>query len=265
MWNPFRQKPVLTAEDQLFQVECFKWLLMHFGGDDFYKDTQLVLPTREFFPSVVQSSDAAAHETFAQVKKHVGMEDWPVTLEAQAHDVEPLVSPTVVLQNLENSPAGTFSVDETHAVTITYNPKITADPIEMVATFAHELSHYLTEGAEQPPPGGWDNWEFATDICATFLGFGVFQANAAFRFRQYSGNGVIGWGTTSGGYLLQAEHSYALAIFLRLKNIEPREALPFCDDNVKGYLKAALRELDRSPVIAELSAVPTWPSTGSKR
>ncbi|MDX6851136.1 hypothetical protein SCD92_17290, partial [Gilvimarinus sp. SDUM040013] len=55
-------------------------------------------------------------------------------------------------------------------------------PTQLVATFAHELSHYLTCTANEPPPGGWDNWEFATDIAATFLGFGVFMANSSFNF-----------------------------------------------------------------------------------
>lgn len=88
-------------------------MLIHFGGDAFYKEAKLILPTRGFFPSVAQSSDAAAQQAFAQMEKHAGMEEWPVTLEAQEHGVDPLVSPTVVLQNVEHGPLGTYSVDET--------------------------------------------------------------------------------------------------------------------------------------------------------
>ena len=71
----------------------------------------------------------------------------------------------------------------------------------MVATFAHELSHYLTATAPEPPPGGWDNWEFATDICASFLGFGIFVANSAFSFNQYTEVDSQGWQSSRGGYL----------------------------------------------------------------
>lgn len=255
MWSPFRKKPLLTEEDRLFQVECFKWLLTHFGGDDFYKKAQLVLPTRDYFPSIVDSEASAAQSTLKQVMKYAGMEEWPVTLQAQEEDPDQRVAPTLTVQNVEQSPLGTFSMNEKNEATITYNPKITADPTQMVATFAHELAHYLTGTAPEPPPGGWENWEFATDIGATFLGFGIFQANAAFNFRQHASMDAIGWQASGGGYLTEVEHSYALAIFLRLKGVEPEMAFSHCDANVKGYLKRALDELDCSNAIMELKEV----------
>lgn len=255
MWNPFRKTPLLSGEDTLFQIECFRWLLTYFGGDDFYEDAQLVLPTRDYFPSVIGSMDFAAQVTFDQVKKYAGMEKWPVHLEAQVEDPNLHVAPTLVVQNVEHNPLGTFSANENSRVSISYNPRIVSDPTQMVATFAHELSHYLTGTAPAPPPGGWENWEFATDIGATFLGFGVFLANSAFTFRQYSSVDAIGWQTSGGGYLSEAEHSYSLAIFLRLKEIPPETAFPHCDANVKSYIKIALKELDRKDTIKELKAV----------
>ena len=261
MWNPFQKKPLLSEEDTLFQLACFKWLLTHFGGEEFYRETQLVLPTREYFPSAVRSKESAAQATLEQVMKYAGMEKWPVTLQVQPEDPNVHVAPALVVQNVEQNPLGTFSVNEKNEATITYNPKLTADPVQMVAAFAHELSHYLTGTAPEPPPGGWDNWEFATDIGATFLGFGVFQANSAFNFRQYASVEAIGWQASGGGYLTEAEHSYSLAIFLRLKDIDPEIAIPHCDANVQGYLKMALAELDGSDVIDELRAVVYVPSS----
>ncbi|ODB99325.1 hypothetical protein A3197_14440 [Candidatus Thiodiazotropha endoloripes] len=255
MWNPFRKKPLLTEQDTRFQIECYRWLLTHFGGNDFYKEAQLVLPTSDYFPSIVDSNESAAQTTLKQVMKYAGLENWPVTLQVQEEDPNLRVAPTLTVQNVEQSPLGTFSVNENNQATITYNPKLTDDPTQMVATFAHELSHYLTGTAPEPPPGGWENWEFATDIGATFLGFGIFQANAAFNFRQHASVDAVGWQTSGGGYLTEAEHSYALAIFLRLKGLEPEIAFPHCDVNVKGYIKRALDELDRSNAIAELKEV----------
>ena len=255
MWNPFRSKPLLSEEDTIFQIECFRWLLTHFGGDDFYLKTHLVLTTKEYFPSVVSSRESAAESTLEQVKKHAGMEDWPVKLQAQEEDPNIHIAPTLVIQNAERNPLGTFSVNDKNEATITYNPKIIANPTQMVATFAHELSHYLTGTATEPPPGGWENWEFATDIGATFLGFGIFQANSAFDFSQHANVDSIGWQVSGGGYLSEAEHSYSLAIFLRLKDIEPEVALPYCDANIKGYLKRAIAELDSTNVINELKNI----------
>ncbi|HMT92943.1 MAG TPA: hypothetical protein PKD81_08130 [Thiolinea sp.] len=240
----------------LFQIECFRWLLRHFGGDYFYKQTQLVLPTREFFPSIVNSDELAAQMTFEQVKQLAGLKNWPVKLQAQTPDPELKIAPTLSIKYPNSSPLGTFSVTANQEAIITYNPKILADPEQMVATFAHELAHYLTASTQEPPPGGWANWEFATDLCATFLGFGIFQANAAFKLKQYSTIDASGWQTSSGGYLSQAEHSYALALFLKLKAIPLENALSHCSTNVKGFLKQAFKELEKNhALIDELKQV----------
>jgi len=255
MWNPFKYKPLLSDEDQRFQIECFEWLLTNFGGDAFYKEAQLILPTKEFFPTHVESPESAAETTFNQVKDYAGLSEWPCKLEAQEEDPNAVVHPTIVLQNMEQNPLGTFSANTDNEITITYNPTILSNPTGMVATFAHELSHYLTGTAAEPPPGGWENWEFATDIGAVFLGFGVFLANSAFNFQQYTDNDSQGWSTSGGGYLSEAEYSYSLALFLLLKKISPEEAYPHCDLNIKACLKKAIKELEGSEIVSKLKEV----------
>lgn len=260
MLNFFKAKALLSEEDRNFQHACYAWLLKHFGGDDFYNEAQLVLPTEEFFPAQVASPEEAAQATFKQVKKYAGMEEWPCTLIAQEEDPNLVVAPTLVIQNVEHNPSGTFSANESNEVTITYNPELTANPTQMVATFAHELAHYLTAAAPEPPPGGWDNWEFATDICASFLGFGIFVANSAFNFGQYTTVDAQGWRSSRGGYLSEAEHSYSLALFLILKEIPFEQALEHCDTNIKSNLKRAEKELKGNSVIEELRNVEYQPA-----
>lgn len=255
MWNPFRTKPLLSEEDELFQVETYRWLLTHFGGPHFYEETQLILPTEEFFPSKVNSPEEAAKNTFEQVQKYSGLNKWPCILEIQEEDPNFVVGETLIVQNVEQNPHGTFSVNEKNEAVITYNPKLASSPSQMVATFAHELAHYLTGTSSEPPPGGWDNWEFATDITATFLGFGIFQANSVFNFQQFSDVGTHGWKTMGGGYLSEPEHSFSLGIFLMLKGISPDIAYPYCDGNIKVFLKKALKELEEKPYINELRKV----------
>jgi hypothetical protein len=259
MWDIFKTKPVLSEEDRDFQHACYEWLLKHFGGSGFYEETVLVLPTEKFSPTKVDSAEEAAETTFAQVKKYAGMEEWPCILRSQEEDPNLVVAPTVVVQNTEHNPLGTFSANENREVTITYNPKLTADPIQMIATFAHELSHYLTGTASEPPPGGWDNWEFATDICASFLGFGIFLANSAFSFQQYTTADSQGWETSRSGYLSEAEHSYSLALFLNLKGISLERALKYCDTNIKTNLKQAQKEIGGSSIIDQLRSVKHQP------
>jgi len=255
LWNPFQSKPLLSEENELFQVETYRWLLTYFGGDNFYEGAKLILPTEEFFPSNVSSEEEAARHTFEQVKIYAGLENWSCVLEIQDEDPNLVVGEALIVQNVEQNPHGTFSIKENSEVVITYNPKIVSSPTQMVSTFAHELAHYLTSTAPEPPPGGWDNWEFATDIAGTFLGFGVFLANSVFNFRQYSSGGIIGWQTTGGGYLSEAEHCYSLGIFLLLKNIGPDSVYPHCDGNIKALLKKAIKELETQPYVDDLRKV----------
>jgi hypothetical protein len=211
MLSFFKSKPLLSQSDIEFQVATFKWLLKNFGGDDFYKTTKLVLPTKDYFPSKVNSPEGAASETFEAVKKHAGLENWICKLEIQEEDADPVVAPTLAIQNAPTSPYGTFQATEENEVVITYNPALASQPTQLVATFAHELAHYLTATSKEEPPGGWENWEFATDIAATFLGFGVFMANSAFSFSQYTNSDSQGWKSSRNGYLSESEHIYALA------------------------------------------------------
>ena len=252
MLGLFKKKSLLTDDEFFFLIDTYKWLLKHYGGDDFYKNTPLVLPTKEFFPDL-NTKNFTPENLFKNVKKHASMSEWECELVEQEEDPERLLSPGVLVQGDEHSPLGTFSVNENDKVIITYNPKSGSD--QLVATFAHELAHYLTAGCEEEPPGGWDNWEFATDVAAVFLGYGIFMANTAFHFSQYSDGEYQGWHMNRSGYITEAEFSYALGMFLKLKDIDPEIAYPFLDDSVKGHVKRSLKELETSESFKELTQV----------
>ncbi|REL29586.1 hypothetical protein [Thalassotalea euphylliae] len=127
--------------------------------------------------------------------------------------------------------------------------------MQLVATLAHELAHYLTATAKDEPPGGWENWEFATDIAATFMGFGIFMANSAFNFSQYADADSQGWKSGRSGYLSENEHIYALAIFLLLKDLSINEASRYLKPHLGKQLKKVMKLLSNSDFIIELKAV----------
>lgn len=188
------------------------------------------------------------------------MEDWPCELRAQEPDPDRKVAPTVIIQGGEDSPLGTFSTESSKKTIITYNPAITSSPNQLVATFAHELAHYLTGTCQEPPPGGWENWEFATDIAAVFLGFGIFMANSAFNFKQYTDVDSQGWSASRSGYLSEAEFAFALGIFIKLQEIDPDEVYPYLDLNIKSMVKKSLSELSESQSYVELTRVEYIPA-----
>lgn len=261
MLDFFKTKPLLSNEDTEFQIATFKWLLKNFGGSDFHDTTVLILPTEEFFPTKVETADEAAFETFNSVKKYAGLQNWPCLLIAQEEDIETRVAPTVSIQNAPTNPLGTFQATGSNEIVITYNPAIVNNPSLLVATYAHELAHYLTGSSLEEPPGGWDNWEFATDIAATFLGFGIFMTNSAFNFQQYADIDSQGWQYNRNGYLSEQEHIFALSIFLQLKGLPIELALKHLKPNLQKLLKKSMKQLSQTTIIQELLDVEYEPPT----
>jgi hypothetical protein len=119
------------------------------------------------------------------------------------------------------------------------------DPMGFVATMAHELGHYSMSRFRGEPPGGDEALEPATDVCAVFLGFGVFMANSAFTFQQFHDGRVQGWRTSQLGYLDEKALAYALALFLPLRGLDAGEARRHLKDNPRSYVKHALRHLEK--------------------
>jgi len=225
--------------------DTYSWALESFGTDVFFQFTDLVLPDDKFFPDKLEDTDDIAEGLFTKVRKYAGMEEWPCRLVAQEEDINPVVGPTLLIQGAPSGPAGTFSITggKSPIVEISYNPSQLGRPESLIATFAHELAHYLIHTVDTPPPGGEEFEEYATDLVAVFLGFGVFLANSAFNFSQYTDVDSQGWQTFAQGYLSEPELTYCLAIFLHLKNMDHESVEPYLDKNLRGTLKAAENEL----------------------
>jgi hypothetical protein len=106
----------------------------------------------------------------------------------------------------------------------------------LVAVLAHELGHIILLRpalVDRKDP----DMEPLNDLLTVFLGFGIFTANAAFRFEQHSDNTSQGWSARHLGYLSEEQFGYALARFAYERG-EGRPAWSsFLSTNVASYLK----------------------------
>jgi hypothetical protein len=244
VWR-FQAKSGLETEDEDWQLETWSWLLKSLGGSDDLKLSPLVVPTREFFPPTEAQGHRRVEQIFDAVKKLARLEDWECELKPQPDRGDGRLGPVAALRR-KPGPAGTFSV-QGNKVLITYDPQLENDPWGLVATLAHELAHYLLVTIPEEPPGGDANHEFATDLAAVYLGFGVFNANTAFRFSQHTSFDSQGWKYQRAGYLSEKEWCFALAVFLFLRGDDPKLALTYLKPSLQTDLRRCLKYLTAHP------------------
>lgn len=233
MW-PFKTRSPLTSEDEEWQLETWRWLLEQLGGIDDLRAASFVLPNAEFFPPIDAQGHERVEHVFATIKDLMGLQQWHCKLVPQSERPDARVSDIAYLKFEGQQPLGTFGADG-NEVLITYDPGLANDPVGLVATLAHELSHYLLS-AKGEPPGGWENHEFCTDLAVVYSGFGLFGAAASFRY--YSG--AQSWGYSRAGYLSRTEWTFALAVYFALRDQSVADAKPWLPSHLyAGAVRAA--------------------------
>jgi hypothetical protein len=243
MW-PFKRRPVVDADTAQWHVNNFAWLVETFGGNDAFAEATLVLPKPGFFPSDGEEGHARALRIFERVKHYCGMEDdWPVHL---VEDHDPVAIEGAFLSGMAPASSkhaqGTFSIAD-NEVQISYSPGLLTDPQRLIATFAHELAHYLLATAPTCPHCADDEHEFLTDLTAVHFGFGVFLANTVFEFEAASDGMRQGWRMGRSGYLPERDVVFATALFVAVKELDPTPAYACLKPHLAKLLKRALGDL----------------------
>ncbi|WP_108791461.1 hypothetical protein [Erythrobacter sp. Alg231-14] len=233
--------PSLPIDRDEFEwlLACFAWIdqkLSAQGAAEGFTP-QLVLPGDAIFTDAATASDL-----FEAVKHAAGLGRWECRLEKGDARPERLNTGLDTGPFSHSSALGTFSIEGNTPV-IRYDPALLKTPDALTATFAHELSHLLIHSLGMPP-GGEPLEEHATDCMAVYLGFGVFLANSARNFRQFSDGAMQGWESQASGYLSENALVTTLAIFER--RFQTRPETP---QALKSYLhpvhRKALRYLDK--------------------
>jgi hypothetical protein len=259
----------VTPEDGMKEwlFGASEWWIGSWGGFDRFAETAaIVTPTVEHFPVDLHLEGAElAEDYFAFVLEHAGLgPDWRFelvldrgsdvadTLRGMPHH---MTEPTATRSPLE-------PLVEGEPLPIPCDIRQLEDPMDLVATMARGVSHYLLQTAPTPFPGAEDEREYFVDLGATLLGFGIVLANAAFYFQQSEEGMMIGWGYHHRGALGELELSYVLAIMATLLEVPRREILPHLRPNPRGFFKSATKDLKRRRK-ADLAVLRSVPSTGA--
>jgi hypothetical protein len=235
MW-PFRSKPLLDAEDMRWHFDNAAWLARNLGSRAGFGQATLVLPDLQSFDSDGLAGHALALALFEQVKAYCGLREMPVILVRAGTEVAGSVAPQIA-----------------------YTPGLIANPQSFIAAMAHELARYiLAKGVTAPSPLGSQEDGLLADLAAIHLGFGVFLANSAFKIETQAD----GWSYSRQGYLPEPDLVFALAVFLKSRQLDPAQALRYLKADLGAMLRRGLRDLQSHEV--EIAAL-RQPDPGQRK
>jgi hypothetical protein len=231
--------------------------LEHVLGRSRMLDAQVLLPNGYYFPDRYDLTPATAELLFQRICGYMSVDRSKVELEIFPDETEELREILPFWNNASDGCAGLYlhdaasdhpgSADARKRHLVALRSSMLKDQFSLVATIAHELGHVILIGGGLLDPTTTSDHEALTDLLTVFLGFGVFNANCAARFRQYHDSFRQGWSMQRLGYLSQEAYGYALARFaLERGEDRPRWAREL-SPNVSAFFKSSAAWLAKNP------------------
>lgn len=206
---------------------------------------RVALPTAEDFPDRYDATEEAAHAIFVRVAGWMDADANQVEMFLLSDAVESTRQSVPLASGKHSGPGGLYIDPENGRKLIGIDQQQLEDPLALVAVLAHEIGHLILLGGGLVDPDSEDMEEL-NDLLTVFLGFGVFNANVAFRFSQYTNNQSQGWSMRRLGYLPEQVWGYALARFAFERNESSPEWSTYLSTNIRAYFKASMKWLERN-------------------
>lgn len=250
----FGPKPPLARDEMDWMLAAFQWLQREHPASETVP-APLILPDDDHFPPAVGEIQERAEQHFERVKSYMEMADWPTRLVSAGRMTMPSLenAPNSSTQSQEGI-LGCFQLvpeGDGYVGLIQYEEGVVERPMHLIATFSHELAHYLLAYAKHEFPGGEDLHELLTDVTAVWAGFGIFLANSARDFHA----GELGWSTQHQGYLSERARVTALVINEYLSGRDPKDVAPYLKPYLRGDLDVASKWFANRDVCADVMAI----------
>ena len=232
-----------------WQFENFEWLIDNFSSEAGLADSRLILPIASDFPEKDGQTRSQAEHIFRLVKAQCGFNEGDIfDLEPQAGRPDASLGGLAMVETQGQTACGTYQMIPAKygkpREIIKYDAGLEHKPAQLVATFAHELSHALHHRAVQDLDVDPDLYELFTDLTAIYLGYGVFLSNTRFEFSQFTNADTQGWQAKGAGYLPEADMVFGTALFMKIKNISMETLLPHLKPRLRKMLKKGFKQLD---------------------
>ena len=220
--------------------ERLQWLSEEFD-DHAFNGRRLVLPTPEFFPDPYDGSKRAVRRLLDQVCEYMDVVPALVSLKF-LKDPGNLLLVNDSGQYLPGA-AGTYEEGERKFI-IRLSERELSNPMSLVGTMAHELSHVRLLGESRVDPEIFDN-ELLTDLTVVFFGLGIFLANVPrtweSQFSKWPDSDLI-----RPEYMTRPMFGYALAHIAWFRGEEKPSWSSHLHWNARPDLKQGIRYLFRT-------------------
>lgn len=234
-WSNKNKLPI-TIEDKNWVDENVNWLKTELK-DDFYS-LETITPTKKYFSRVFDGSRDDARYVLRVLKEIFKMQDKKVSLRffnessVKMSDGSLLTSPADI-HGKWNGASGTYQ-EWYGKIIISIEESQLKNPTSLIATMAHELSHYFLLGQNRIE----ENDELLTDLTAIVFGFGIFLGNSNFTFNQH----VDGWSSQGQGYMPNRVIAYAMAK-ISLDRNESTDYVQYLKKSTQKYFNQSLNYL----------------------
>jgi hypothetical protein len=251
MFGLLKSKLPLDQDQQDWVDQSFRRLGTMLGAKRLL-DATVMLPTQECFPDPYDKSEESLRRIVDRVAAAMMVDPTQIDVElfSSEHDISRTLVP--YFSGNHSAPGGLYFHNPEERQRIAVNASSLNDPTALVAVIAHEIGHVILLRPGRVKRDEPD-MEPLNDLLTIFLGFGIFTANAAFRFSQFTNNETQGWSTERLGYLAEPMLGYALARFAYERGENKPDWAPFVKQNVAPYMKRSLAWLSHTQAMQLLS------------
>jgi tetratricopeptide (TPR) repeat protein len=232
-FSPKKSECPVNEETREWIERCILWLANSFGKENI-KNRKVLVPNYDNFPIKYNGQPNTVLETMKIVARQMEISPEEIHIDIYKEgqreiDTGSVMGNRMFLQNKEGekySGGLYFGKQDDGKYHIAIEERKLKDPLQIVATLSHELSHIKLLGEKKIEK----NNEDLTDLTTVIFGLGIFNANVAFQTK----NGYDSWSWSKSGYLSQMEWAYALALFAHIKEEENPNWISFLSRNIKS-------------------------------
>lgn len=239
-WKKKKKCPI-KLEDKNWVEEKLDWINTNFID---ISRQPTILPTRKYFKSEFKGDEEDAYLVLDVISDYFQINSSRIKLgfyteRSEDQDVE---NGTYTKQ--EGSGSAGLYIQDIDGCSIMIEMEQLKRPISLIATMAHELSHYLIMEEKGYYFDEYEN-EILTDLTAIAYGFGIFLGNSKFKFNQWqSGDGWGGWSSSTQGYLPQQVIAYVMAEIERRKGSYSAPWINFLEGSFQKDFEKSIKYLE---------------------